>query len=296
MANEGIATLVALLRENNPMAGGTIEEMRANMLAGAAAAPLPEDVRYEPIEIGGVCAEWTMAPGAAEDRALLYFHGGGYTIGGIETHRPVVSDLSRAAGMRVLSLAYRLAPEHPFPAAVDDAVAAYRHLLELGFAASKLAIGGDSAGGGLTAATLLALRDAGDPLPAMAVCISPWLDLTQTAETFESRAAEDPMVTKAMLDMMSAAYLGGAEARQPLASPLFADLAGLPPLLIHVGTAEVLLDDARHFASRARDAGVEVELDVWQDMIHVWHCFGLVLPEANDAIARIGEALKKRIG
>ncbi len=294
MASEAIAGVVEFLRANSPMAGETIQEMRESMDAATGIVPLPEDVTYEPIDVAGIPAEWTSAPGVDPERVVLYFHGGGYTIGGIASHRGPTADLSRATGARVLSVDYRLAPEHPFPAAIDDSVAAYRYLCSQGFAPGKIAVAGDSAGGGITAATLIALRDAGDPLPAAGVCISPWLDLTQSSESFTIKAEEDPLVSKQMLDMMADAYLNGADPKSPLASPRFADLEGLCPMLVQVGSAEVLLDDSRSFAERAKAAGVDIELEIWDDMIHVWHAFSVMLPEGEEAMARIGEYLNDR--
>ena len=242
----------------------------------------------------GVAAEWVAAAEARADRAVLYLHGGGYCIGSVNTHRQLACDLSRATGARLLLIDYRLAPEHPFPAALDDATRAYRYLIESGVRPAQSAIAGDSAGGGLTVATLLALRDADGPLPAAGVCLSPWLDLTMGGASMRTKAAVDPMVQRENLQRMAEAYLGGADPRSPLASPLFADLRGLPPLLVHVGSAETLLDDSTGFAERARAAGVDVSIDVWDDMVHVWHAFAFVLPEARQAIDRIGSYLRQR--
>ena len=295
MASEELKLVVQMLRSEPPLrAEASVDELRANMERMTAMAPLAEDVAYEAVEAGGVPAEWAVASNARDDRAVLYLHGGGYVLGSVRTHRHIAGNISRAASARVLSLDYRLAPEHPHPAAVDDAVAAYSDILHQSFAPHSLAIAGDSAGGGLTAAALLALRDAGEPLPAAAVLISPWLDLTQSGESMASRAAEDPMVQKDGLQKMADAYVGGADPRSPTISPLFADLTGLPPFLIHVGTAEILLDDAIRFTERARAAGVPVDLDVWNNMIHVWHAFALILPEATQATEKIGEFLQRK--
>ncbi|HTO55971.1 MAG TPA: alpha/beta hydrolase fold domain-containing protein, partial [Myxococcota bacterium] len=195
-----------------------------------------------------------------------------------------------------LVIDYRLGPEHRFPAAVDDAVAAYRFLLDSGYSPAHLAIAGDSAGGGLTMATLVALRDARLPLPATGVGLSPWVDLTGDSATMTSKADVDPMVQRAPLLTLAGHYLGKTDPRTPLASPLFADLKGLPPLLIQVGESETLLDDSKSFSERARKAGVEVELEVWPEMIHVWQAFAALLPEGREAIARIGAHLRKRLG
>jgi acetyl esterase/lipase len=285
-----------MLRANPPFSGALdVEAMRAAIEGFMGSAKLPADVRYEPTTAGGVCAEWAMAGSASAERAVLYLHGGGYVIGSPASHRVLVGDLSRASGARMLSLDYGLAPEAPFPAAVRDAVSGYRYLLGLGIAPSRIAIAGDSAGGGLTVAALLALRDAGDPLPAAGVCLSPWLDLTLSGESMTTKAGEDPLVTRDGLAQMAALYLGGADPRAPLASPLFADLDGLPPLLVQVGTAETLLDDSVRFAARARAAGVDVELEPWEEMIHVWHSFATMIPEGKRAIARIGEYLRAHL-
>lgn len=295
MPGPEIQTVVDMLRANPPLAGSDIAEMRAGMEAFTTAAPLPEGVDFDPVDAGGVPAEWTRAAGASDDRVVLYFHGGGYVMGSVATHRGLTAGISRAAGAHVLSVDYRLAPEHPYPAAVEDGVAAYRFLREQGVAPGQLALAGDSAGGGLTIATLLALREAGEPLPACGVCISPWVDLTQGGESMETKADEDPLVGREVLQQMADAYVADGDPRAPTASPCFADLAGLPPLLIQVGTAETLLDDARSLADRAKTSGVDVVLEEWDQMIHVWHAFALLLPEAKQAIDRIGQYLKEKL-
>ena len=252
-------------------------------------------VKSTPARAGGVDAEWLDAPGARTDRAVLYLHGGGYVLGSVGSHRDMIARLSAAASARALGLNYRLAPEHPFPAAVEDAVAAYRWLLEQGFAPGRLAIAGDSAGGGLTAATLVALRDRGVPLPGAAVLLSPWVDLEGTGESMNGGGADDPMVRKELVATMGPTYLAGGNARAPLASPLYADLRGLPPLLIQVGRREVLLDDALRFAQQAQRASVEVTLEVWPGMIHVWQIFANELEEGREAVERIGAYLRARL-
>jgi monoterpene epsilon-lactone hydrolase len=290
-----IQTVVDLLRANPPVSGSDIHEMRAGMEAATAAAPLPEGVDFEPVDAGGVPAEWTRAPGSSRDRVVLYFHGGGYVMGSVATHRGLTAGISAAANAHVLSVDYRLAPEHPYPAAVEDGAAAYRFLLAQGVGPGSIAIAGDSAGGGLTVATLLALRGEGDPMPAAGVCISPWVDLTQSGESMATKADEDPMVGREVLQQMADAYMADGDPRAQTASPCFADLSGLPPLLVQVGTAETLLDDARSLADRAKTSGVDVVLEEWEQMIHVWHAFALLLPEARQAIDRIGEYLTERL-
>jgi epsilon-lactone hydrolase len=285
-----------MLRARPLPSEATLEEVRARFENVAGLLPVARGSCREPVEDGRVRGEWVSTPGAAADGAVLYLHGGAYTLGSLATHRGLVSRIARAAGVRVLSLDYRLAPEHPFPAAVDDAVAAYRWLLRSGLAPHRLVVGGDSAGGGLTLATLLSLRDAGEPLPAGAVCLSPWVDLEVTGPSMTANAARDPIVHREGALRLAAAYLGTTSARHPLASPLHADLSGLPPLLIHVGTAEALLDDAARLFERARQAGVEVTYEAWPDMIHVWHFFAPLLPEARQALEKVGAFIRERLG
>jgi acetyl esterase/lipase len=210
--------------------------------------------------------------------------------------RELSSRLARMGGVRGLSAAYRLAPEHTFPAAVEDAVTAYRWLLEQGVAAGNVIVSGASAGGGLALALLLAAREQGLPLPAGAVVLSPWVDLTQSGETFATHAAADPVISKAYLDRFAGMYLGDADPMQPLASPVFGELAGLPPVLIQVGGAETMLDESRRFAAKARQAGVEVRLDEWPEMVHVWQACGMRVPEARDAIEQAGAWMRGRLG
>ncbi|KAB7738599.1 alpha/beta hydrolase fold domain-containing protein [Parvibaculum sedimenti] len=255
--------------------------------------PTAADVALESVSANGVPAEWATTPGAAPDRVVMYVHGGGYVIGSVKSHRHLVTELGRAAGTRTLSVDYRLAPEHPFPAAVDDALAAYRYLLAQGFVPGNIAIAGDSAGGGLTVATLLAIRDAGLEQPACAFCISPWIDLEATGNSITELADIDPMVSREGLAGMAAAYLGAASAKTPLASPLHAEYRDLAPLLIHVGAAETLLDDSIRLAGKAGAADVDVTLKVWPEMIHVWHFFHPMLETGRHAIAQGGEFIGK---
>ena len=246
---------------------------------------------------GGVPGEWNDARGARQDHVLIYFHGGGYCMGSLDTHRGLTARISQLADLRVLSVDYRLGPEHPFPAAVEDAVAAYRFVLDQGIAPGKTALGGDSAGGGLTVAALLAIRDQGLPLPGCGAGISAWTDLTASGDSMKTKADEDPMIggTDA-LQLMVEAYMGvDGDTKAPLASPLFADLSGLPPLLLQVGTAEVLLDDSIRLAERAEAAGVDVTLKVWQDMFHVWHAFAEMLPEALEATQEFADYVNGRL-
>ena len=234
---------------------------------------LRPDVKVEPVTANGVRAEWSSTPSATEDAALLYLHGGGYVIGSLDSHRHLVAEAGRAAGCWALALDYRLAPEHPFPAAVEDAVAGYRYLLGRGLKPDRIALAGDSAGGGLVVAAMVAIRDAGLPQPGCGWCISPWVDMEASGETMMSRSAADPMVQKAGILDMARLYLNGADPRSPLASPIYANLNGLAPLLIQVGAAETLLDDAFALAKAAGAADVYVNLQIWPEMVHVWHLF-----------------------
>ena len=296
MASPELETIVQTMRSRPSMADLSIEEQRAGMETFTSLFPVADDVRSEPVDANGVPAEWISTPAAEDRRVILYLHGGGYVIGSIATHRDMVSRLGRAAAARALSIDYRLAPEHPFPAAVDDATAAYRWLLSTGVDPARLVIAGDSAGGGLTVATLVALRDAGDPLPAAAVCVSPWADLECRGESITSKADLDPILRQESLLKWGKLYLGDADPRSPLASPIHADLSGLPPLLIMMGTAELLFDDATRLAERAQAAGVDVTLEPWEEMIHAWPLFAAMLPEGQQALDRMGAFIRERTG
>lgn len=298
MPSQQLEIVLQLIRANPLLETGTqatIEEGRASFERAVSIIPLPPDVVCQPVEANGVPGEWISTRGADDSCVIYYLHGGGYAIGSVNTHREMISRIARAAGARAFAINYRLAPEHPFPAAVEDAVAAYRWLLESGVSPARVVIAGDSAGGGLALATLLALRDAGVPLPAAAVCISPWTDLAVTGATMDTKAAVDPMIRKDDAIEGAKLYLAGADPKTPLASPLYADLSGLPHLLIQVGTSETLLDDSVRVAERARAAGIDVTLEQWDEMIHVWHFFAFILPEAQQAIARIGEFVREHV-
>ncbi len=291
--SQALQDLIGALRSRPIPMDVSWADRRKAMEEWQAGLKLPPDVKTQAVDAGGVRAEWIWRPESDLERAFLYLHGGGYAIGSIATHRYLMQGIGKASGARVLGIDYRLAPENPFPAAVEDTVTAWRWMLAQGLEPKRCAIAGDSAGGGLTLATLVALRDRGIPLPGAAALLSPWADLAGTGASVKTKAAEDPMVTEPGLRMMADAYLGGADARNPLASPLYANLSGLPPLLIQVGSAEILLDDATRVAERARAAGVEVELESWEDMVHVFQAFPM-LAEAGQAIEKIGAFVRAR--
>jgi len=289
-----LESLLTMLRSGGPDLAAPPPKARENFEAMFAAFPIAADVTFEASTLGGVPARWSNTPGASQARVLFYLHGGGYLLGSSLAYRSLFSELARASGARGLALDYRLAPENPFPAAVDDAVSGYRALLSQGIAPGSIAIAGDSAGGGLTVAMLVAARDAGLPMPAAAIAISPWVDMEGTGATMASKAADDPSLNREVILGMASAYLNGASPRAPLASPLYANLAGLPPLLIQVGSVEVLLDDATRLAARAGEANVAVQLEVWPRMPHVWHGFASMLSEGRDAIAGAGAFVAAR--
>jgi len=242
--------------------------------------------------VGGVSGEWQQATLGSADNVILYLHGGAYVIGSPASHRDMVGAIADAAQARAFIVDYRLAPETLFPGAVDDAVAAYKGLLENGEKAEKIIIAGDSAGGGLTMATLVALRDEGIELPAAAVCLSPWADLTLSGDSMIVKDKVDAMLGRDSLSWFGGLYLGGQDASDPKASPIFADLSGLPPLLIQVGSQEVLLDDAIRLNKVAKKAGVDVSLEVWDGQMHVWQLMAAIVPEGKHAIQVIGTFIK----
>lgn len=264
----------------------TIDELRSETDARVDDSILPVGTCYEAVDADGVACEWIATPGVADDQVFLFIHGGGYYRGSIASSRSPAAEIARACGVRVLSVEYRLAPEHAFPAALDDVVTAYKWLLRQGISNDNVVVGGISAGGGLTAALLLALKADGTAQPAGAVPLSPWLDLTQSGATFESKADVDPIISKVYLDRMAALYVPDGDVRTPLVSPLFGDLSGLPPQLIQVGSAEVLLDDSIEYARRLAIADSRVTLDVWEGLIHGWHG-SPSLPETQRAIGQI---------
>ncbi len=258
---------------------------------------VPPEGTVETISDGLGAAAWVRSPGVARDRVVVFLHGGGFRLGSLASHRALMLRLSEASRCSVLAVRYRLGPEHGFPAPIEDALAAWDWVLERIGDARRIALAGDSAGGGLALSTVLSLRDAGRPLPAACHLMSPWTDLAATGESFTTRADRDPIHQRAMILALAKGYLAasGADPLSPLASPLYADLGGLPPLLVQVGDRETVLDDSRVLAGRARAAGVAVELQVWEEMIHVFQLFADDLPEARDAIASAGAFLDRHV-
>jgi acetyl esterase/lipase len=273
-----------------------VQVMRHRLHAFANVLRTARGVTVEPREVAGLNAESLLPVRAPADRLLLYLHGGAYLMGGCATHRQMVSHIARASGVRTLLPEYRLAPEHPFPAAIDDAVRLYRSLLHAGMAARNIVIAGDSAGGGLAMATLLSLRDAGEPLPAAACLISPWLDLTGGGDSMTERAAHDPWFRPEDMPVIARYYCRDDQVRHPLVSPVFANLEGLPPLFVQVGEDEILLSDSTRIADNVRQAGGQVSLEVWPGMWHVFQAFVHYVPEARKAVANIGSYVRNVLG
>lgn len=270
----------------------TLDQMRGDW---ERAYPADVPGYCKPVDAGGVPAAWIGDDTTRKDSVILFVHGGGFRMGSIASHRDLCFRIARATGCRALSLGYRLAPEHPFPAALDDAIAAYRRLLEQGYNANEIVLAGDSAGGGLAVSLMVALREQGIPMPRAAVLLSPWVDLTASGDSYRTRAAVDPVHQRAMVLILSKVYLAGGDASDPRASPLFADLTGLPPLLIQAGDHETILDDAIRLVQNARAAGVDVTLDIAPDMIHVFQMYAEELAEARSAIADIGHFLARHL-
>ena len=294
MPNAQLDAVIDLLTTRKSAENPTVHDSRARFEKLARAVGGDTAASVLKVDADGVPAELVSTGETSSGRAILYLHGGGYVIGSAATHRELARRLSVAADADVLTIDYRLAPENPFPAAVEDAVSAYRWLIGQGCEPANIAIAGDSAGGGLTVAALVSLRDQGLPLPACGVCLSPWVDMEGIGDSMTSRAALDPMVQREGLVAMADTYLRGADPRTPLAAPMYADLSGLPPLLIQVGESETLYDDATRLSSRAEAAGVETCFESWEEMIHVWHLFAPMLDEGQRAIERIGEFVRAK--
>ena len=271
-------------------------ERRQRMDEICAIVPPPDDVAFSPTTIGAMQAEWSLAPGSDARRVLLYFHGGGYCSGSVTSHRGMVGRVGRDAAIRTLAIAYRLAPEAPYPAALEDALAAWRFLRDQGYAPGSLVTGGDSAGGNLTLALMLRLRAMGEALPAAAWLVSPWLDLRMTGKTLDSKADIDPLINRDYLTGLAAAFLAGHDPGDPVVSPLYADLAGLPPVLIQVGSSETLLDDAVRGAAALGAAEVRTTLEIWPHMIHAWMLWSERLTAGRAASDHAARWLRAALG
>lgn len=298
MPSASMTEVIARLRADHaeaPPAAPTLAELRESFSPAGEYHPVPADVEITDVDAGGVPAHWFRTPGADPTRAVLFLHGGGYTLGSATSHGELIARLARASGLPVLALDYRLAPEHPYPAALEDAHIAWRWLRAgHGLDAASIAVAGDSAGGGLALALLIALRDAGEQSAAAAVLMSPWTDLTLSGPSISQRRAEDPLLTPELLGHLAAGYLRDTDAKDPHVSPLFADLTGLPPLLIQVGTAEILLSDSERLALAAAHVGVDVSLHVVNGAPHVFQSM-LGTPEADAALSEIGLFLTHRM-
>jgi monoterpene epsilon-lactone hydrolase len=293
MAKSEIDAVRALLSSKPRPVGWP--ERRKRIDEVGAVWPVADDVELTPVDVNGIPGEYSIVPGSDPSRVLMFFHGGGYCSGSIQSHRRLVTEAGRAARMRTLAVAYRLAPEHPFPAAYDDALTAWQFLRNQEIAASQIAVGGDSAGAGLTLALISRLRDAHEELPACAWLISPWTDLTMSGSTLVSKAAVDPLIHKEYLNELADAYLpAGIDRKDPRVSPLYADFRNFPPMLIQVGSNETLFDDATRLAARAGAADVAVTLEIWPDMIHAWPLWNAHLEDGRRALASAGSFIRAR--
>jgi acetyl esterase/lipase len=294
MAQSEIEGIRALL-SSKPRPVGWLERRKRLDDVGSV-WPVAEDVERAAVDVNGVPGEWSTAPGSDASRVLMFFHGGGYCSGSIVSHRRLVTEAGRAAGVRTLAIGYRLAPEHPFPAAYDDALTAWRFLRDQNIPAAHIALGGDSAGAGLTVALITRLRDAHEELPGCAWLISPWTDLTMSGSTVFTKDAVDPLIHKQYLNELADAYLpAGIDRKDPRVSPLYADLKGFPPTLIQVGSAETLLDDATRFAAIAGTADVRVTLEIWPHMIHAWPLWNAHLEPGRRALASAGAFIRENL-
>jgi epsilon-lactone hydrolase len=270
----------------------TVQEQRKALEGFAKLSILPSKTNIQPIQIDKLASEFISVGDTPDDCVVLYLHGGAYNIGSLNTHRDLAARISKASKIKTLLVDYRLAPEHPHPAAVEDAVLAYRWLLKNGIPSNNIVIAGDSSGGGLAIAALVMLRESGDELPAAAVCLSPWTDLEGRGESIKTHINTDPFLTPEWLHLMAKNYISHTDPRMPLVSPIYADLNNLPPLLIQVGSEEILLSDSVRLAERARESGVDTTLDIWDNMWHVWHFFAGQMPEGNKAVIKVGQFIR----
>jgi monoterpene epsilon-lactone hydrolase len=299
MASPQLQNIIQMLKQRPVREDVSFQEVRSAFEGLATMYPPDESVKREKADANGVPGEWITKEGVPTDTTIFYIHGGAWTVGSVNTHARLVSNICAASDARAFSIDYRLAPEHPYPAGSDDCLTAYKWLLEdQKVDPARLVIAGDSAGGNLTLVTLLRIRDGGLPLPAAAVCLSPATDMTASGESYTSRREADPMLGGAPdgSRRVQEAYCPGEDLKNPYISPLYGNLKGLPPLLIHVGDAEILLSDSVDFAQRAKESGVDVTLEVWDEMIHVFQFFAPMLPEGVEAINVIGKFVKSHVG
>lgn len=278
--------------ESRKEKAGSIHDMRRDFEKFLESFAPPGDISFQEVKIGNVKGEWTLAPQCRKDKVIIYLHGGGFNLGTVRSHRDLSGRLSRSSGFAVLAVEYRLAPEFPFPAGLQDCVEAYTWLLSQGIPSQNIMIAGSSAGGGLAMSTLLLLRNKRIALPAAAILLCPWVDLSLKNRSHKTNAAKDT-ITAARLKRAVEMYIGRFDPEDPLISPLQCDLSGLPPLLIQVGSWEILLDDAVLLSEKAKKAGVPAQLEVWDEMFHNWHLFAQALPEGRDAIEHIASYLKQ---
>ena len=297
MVSKGMERVIALLKQFQSMTEEqTVESVRQGLDQLAAMTKIPEDITREPLKINDIEAEWIYAPEVKPDKVLLYLHGGAFVAGSINTHIDLISRISRAAKIKVLAINYQLGPEHQFPAGLNDCFDTYQWLIsEKNFNPNNIIIGGDSAGGTLTLTTLIKLKDENLPLPVAAFCLSPATDMTSSGESYTTKVEVDPFLTPEVGDLVKDNYLGDVDLKDPLVSPLYADLHGLPPMFIQVGTSEILLDDSKRIAQKLKDADVNVELDIWEDMVHVFAAFAAWAPEGVEAIEKIASFITKYI-
>lgn len=287
--------LEAMLRARSASLSTDIKQRRAASDALGDIFPLAADVHVEPVTAHGVPAEWTSTPVAGSSHVILYLHGGGYVWGSLKSHRHLVSEVGRAAAMKTLALDYRRAPEFPFPAALEDAASGYRFLLDAGFKPHQIAFAGDSAGAGLAVALLVRLKKLDLPQPACALLLSPWADMTATADSYRRNVKRDPVLHRELMQFLAEQYLGNRPRETPLASPVVADLSGIAPLTIFVGATEVLLDDAVALTHAAGLADVSVRLEIWPKMFHIWPNYHQVLEQGRQGVARAGTLLREGV-
>ena len=296
MASAEFEAVMETLRKRPPAIPVDLHGARTALDEMMGKAPIAPDVTIEPVTVAARAAEWFRPPTTRSEHVVLYLHGGGFRMGSLIAYRPFVSQLAVVFEVPLLVVDYRLAPEHPFPAAVEDCLAGYAWLLATGRRAEDIAIMGDSAGGGLVASTLLAAKQRGLPQPAAGVCLSPLADLARAAASYTRNAASDPYFSKEAVDQSVHDYIGNGDPRRPLASPVFGDLSDLAPVLIQASTHETLADDAVALAARISECGGRVRLDMWPQMTHVWHTLINLVPEADEAIADVHTFLDRRFG